>query len=117
MDSKHHKTLQQAYQSGLLKTPQLILMAMANRRRRGWKLSDLAKALGMKPSLLSMSKASLLETGLVTEHYPQRDTRVVRLYLTDLGHEKASELWKALQALASIEKEWRNTDPPPWEAD
>jgi DNA-binding MarR family transcriptional regulator len=110
--AEHHTIIRQAYESKLLKGPQLVLMLLANRRKEGWKLSDIAAATGFSASLVNMIKVDLIKKGMATEHYPTRDLRVVRLYLTDAGRENAAAMWKALVDLAEISVSWRNSAPP-----
>jgi DNA-binding MarR family transcriptional regulator len=108
----HHAVIRQAYESRLLKGPQLVLMLLANRRKEGWKLGDIVAVTGFSASLVNMIKEDLIKKGMATEHYPARDLRVVRVYLTDAGRESAVAMWKALSALAGISETWRNSAPP-----
>lgn len=112
MNEQNLSITQRAKSSGLIKGPQLMLMLLANRQQEGWRFGDLTSACGMSGPLAHQVKKDLVERGLASEHYPTRDQRVVRVYLTDLGRSEADTLWAALTMLANIEEEWRSASPP-----
>lgn len=111
MNADHIATLRRARITGLLKTPQLVLLMLANRGRYGWRLSDLAEAADISAPAVNMAKEQLLKKGWAVEQFPERDKRVVKLYLTDAGHKHACHMWSAVKGLAGIEKAWRSSQP------
>ena len=92
-----------AYSLGLIKGPQIVLLLLANHQHEGWKLSDIAKAIGASAPTVNMIKDSLVKRLLVVEQFPERDKRVVKLYLTEEGRRVAGLLWDTLRAFAGAE--------------
>ena len=112
MTASHTSIIRGAYASGLIKGPTLILMLLANHRREGWKLGDLSAVTGFSAPLINGIKDDLVKKGMAVAHYPERDRRVVKVYLTDFGRERANEMWVALAAFAGAEDAWRGASPP-----
>jgi DNA-binding MarR family transcriptional regulator len=112
MNARHIDIIRQAHQSGCLKGPQLVLMLLGNRRREGWRLGDLSDVTGLSPTLIHSIKEGLVKKGMASVHYPARDKRVARIYLTDLGREQATLTWQALTDLAGIAVVLRTSSPP-----
>lgn len=112
MNEEHTQLFHRVFKSGLLKGSAILLLVASNYRREGWGLSALSQATGLSPSLLHASKKSLLKSHLIHEHYPERDKRMVRIYLTEEGYERANLLWESLRDLVGVESSWRNTSPP-----
>jgi DNA-binding MarR family transcriptional regulator len=107
MKPKSLGALRDVVTSKLIKTPQLMLLLMANKRGTGWTMTELTATTGLRPSVLTMAKKKLTEDGLLVEHCPQRDRRVTKVYLTESGRDTAKEMWSALRLLVGAEKEIR----------
>jgi DNA-binding MarR family transcriptional regulator len=103
METRHTDTLSEIVDSALIKLPQLMLLLMANKQLAGWHVADITKATGAQPSAVTMAKQKLASQGLLVEHFPERDKRVTKVYLTEKGHETASDMWRTLRALVAAE--------------
>jgi DNA-binding MarR family transcriptional regulator len=109
MDTQHTDTIRDALRTGAVKNARMVLMLMANYSRQGWRLGELSRITGLSAALISSIKEDLIKKSMAEEHYPERDKRGVRLYLTDYGREKAEELWAAVRSVARMEDAWRSS--------
>lgn len=110
--TNHSKVVKRLHEAGVVKGPQLVLMLLLNRRNEGWQLGDLADVAGLTPPMINAIKCDLIKKGWTFVHYPERDLRVAKLYLTPAGRAKAAEMWAATIAFAGIAKSWKTTGPP-----
>lgn len=109
---EHHVAIiKQIRESRLVKSPQLVLMLLANRRQEGWRLGDIASVTGVTATMINAIKEDLVKKGWASIHSPERDLRVAKIYLTDAGRVEASRMWRALGAFAAIEASWRAAAP------
>jgi DNA-binding MarR family transcriptional regulator len=60
--------------------------------REGLSQKDLAYLLGIRPQSLTEALAHLEETGLVERRHNERDARVINVFLTDAGRERAAKV-------------------------
>lgn len=112
MEKNHIDILREVADAKLIKLPQLMLLVMANKRHAGWHVADITKAAGAQASAITMAKQKLIEQELVVEHFPERDKRVTKVYLTEKGHEEASRMWDLLRALVAAEEIIRTSGSP-----
>lgn len=110
--TEHIDVVKRMNKSGVLKGPQLVLLLLANRRKEGWRLGDLSDVTGLSPSMINAIKVDLVKKGWAMTHYPARDLRVAKIYLTDSGRAKAAAMWSALREFAGIEASLRSASPP-----
>ena len=112
MDPAFSQAFQRIREAKLLTCKDLMLLMLTNQRKGGWVLADLVKLSGFSAPTIGMAKNTLVDENLVAEHLPFRDRRTVKIYLTEGGHEKAAELWKAIRDLVGIERSYRSSNPP-----
>lgn len=109
METQSSAIVTEVNQHKLIKLPQLIIMTMANKHLAGIKLSDLVRVTGASASTVTMAKQKLIEEGLVVEHYPTRDRRTAKLYLSAEGQALAAAYWRLVRDLATLEDQVKNT--------
>ena len=100
-----------AFSSKVLTGPKMLLLMLSNRKQGGHIMADLAKVSGLSHPTLNAAKKALEKEDLVEEHYPMRDKRTVKIYLTEKGRAEAAQLWKDLRFLLEIKEEWLACDP------
>ncbi len=86
-------------------------MLLAKHSGEGLTLRELTDLTGLAASRVSMAKDDLVKKGWAVEHYPARDKRTRRFYLTDEGHQRADALWDAARLLVALEQRWRGERP------
>lgn len=109
MDKPSAQILQNVVLASLIKLPQLLLLLLANKQHEGWCLLDITRATGARATAVSMAKQKLIDLEFVEEHFPERDKRMTKLYLTPKGREEASKLWITLRQLVAAEDSLRES--------
>lgn len=94
--------------AGLIKLPHLILLVLSNRRGQGRAIAELAEMISAKLQSVGMATGQLLTDGMLIRHYPERDKRVTKLYLTSRGDQEATRLWEALRSFVAVEHKLRS---------
>lgn len=110
MTHETQEALRQIAISKLIKLPQVILILLSNKQRKGWLVMDIARVLGAKPSAVTMAKQKLLKQRLVYEQHPFRDLRETKIYLTDEGYEEACKFWGLIDSLKTAASHIRSRD-------
>ena len=80
----------------------MILMALWSKASIGQTPTQLSQTLGLTYASVCMSKTKLVDEGLVEEHFPLRDKRSVKLYLTPKGRKESERAWEAIRAVAQL---------------
>jgi DNA-binding MarR family transcriptional regulator len=86
---QHYTLLPGLLSSGLVKAPQITLLALLNDNNAGTAHTELVRLTTLSPAHVSTC-LSQLETGMLIEkRYPARDGRTINIYLTESGKKKA----------------------------
>lgn len=88
--------LQPLYASGLVKAPQIALLALYHERGAGSGLTRVTERTGLSLAHASTAVDALERKGLAIRHRPVRDGRTIAVYLTDRGKEVARGMLRAL---------------------
>lgn len=110
MDDNTEKLAREVFSSRLIPCAKLILLILGNRKHEGFIVSDLAKLSGLSLPSVVMAKNTLLAEGRVKEHFPFRDGRQIKVYLTDSGREESNRLWAILDQYHELSAAWRGKD-------
>jgi len=110
MDSTLTRKAGVAFSSKTLTGPKVLLLMLSNRKQGGHVVADLVRLSGLSHPTLNAAKESLIRDDLIEEHYPQRDKRTIKIYLTDKGRKKAKELWDDLAGILAIREGWISAD-------
>lgn len=70
---------------------------------------QLQELTGLTPAAITMAKNKLVSLNLAVEHYPHRDLRSVRVYLSSGGTKEVKALWKAMSDLGAVKAKHRNS--------
>ena len=102
---QHYGSLFQLHASGLVKAPQVVLLAALTPDRSGVPFGDVVHRTGLSPSHTSTALDGLVKSRLAEKRYPLRDGRTITVYLTPAGAEKAFGMLAALnQKVATAEQ-------------
>ena len=88
--SRQLRTTTAASESGL--TPTKISVLLGVDRRGRMRISELAEAEGLNPTMLSRTISTLVETGLLDRVSDARDRRAAWVQVTDQGHRLAERM-------------------------
>lgn len=86
---QHHALLPGMLSSGLVKAPQITLLALLNDNNAGTPHAELARLTMLSPAHVSTCLSQLEAGMLIEKRYPARDGRTITIYLTDSGKKKA----------------------------
>lgn len=96
---RHYDYLFQLHASGLVKAPQVVLLAVLTPDGTGVAFGDVVCRTGLSPSHASMAIDSLTKARLLEKRYPLRDGRTVTAYLTPVGVVRATGMLRAIDDL------------------
>jgi DNA-binding MarR family transcriptional regulator len=102
MKDTHASALRAAGETGAMRCPQLVLLALRNRRGQPMTLTALCRATGKTSQAVTMAVEKLEKGGLVVKRNPQDDLRTRNVYLTDEGNDRAAEMSAALRVLGDL---------------
>jgi DNA-binding MarR family transcriptional regulator len=108
---KTSKPFVAAFESGLFRAPQLLLLVLGNKRGLGWTPKQVSEFTGMSMNNVNSAKTALKKQGLIREQYPHRDGRSVKLYLTEAGQLAALKQWDTLSKLLVVRPKIATTEP------
>lgn len=93
----HYDILPTLYASGLVKAPQIVLLALLTLDGSGTRSSTMPRRTGLTWSHISTSITKLEHLGLAERRFPIRDGRAVTVYLTSSGKKMTKDMLRALQ--------------------
>lgn len=92
----HYHLLPALHASGLVKAPQVLLLALLTTDGSGTSHSELISRTKLGASHISMCLKSLEQDWFVERRYPLRDGRTINIYLTAPGKKRAQTMLTAL---------------------
>ena len=93
----HYHLLPGLHESGLVKAPQVLLLALLTTDGSGTHHADLMTRARLGAAHISTCLVSLEREWLVERRYPLRDGRTVNIYLTAPGKKRAETMLAALR--------------------
>lgn len=101
---RHYSSLFQLHASGLVKVPQVVLLAALTKDGTGVPFNEITLRAGISASHASTAVDALAKARMLEKRYPLRDGRTVTVYLTPDGVRRASEMLRALDAFYTNQK-------------
>lgn len=98
MNWKEH--LKGLHTTGLVKAPQLVLLATYNADGGGMAVAEVTRLTGLSGAHTSTAVESLELRRFIERRFPARDGRTVTLYLTATGRAQAEAMLTAIRQVA-----------------
>ncbi len=92
----HFHLLPGLSESGLVKAPQVLLLALLTKDGSGTSHAELITRTRLKGAHISMCLAAMEKAWLVERRFPLRDGRTIRIYLTAPGKKRSETMLTAL---------------------
>ena len=92
----HHRLLPGLHDSGLVKAPQVIMLALLTADGSGTAHADIMRRTNLGAAHISTCLVSLEKLWFVERRYPLRDGRTINVYLTAPGKKRAETMLRAL---------------------
>jgi DNA-binding MarR family transcriptional regulator len=92
----HYHLLPELHDSGLVKAPQVIMLALLTADGSGTSHADVMRRTNLGAAHISTCLAALEKLWLVERRYPFRDARTISVYLTAPGKKRAETMLAAL---------------------
>lgn len=93
---QHYFLLPELYASGLVKAPQILLLALLTADGSGTSHAGIMARSGVAAAHVSTCLAALEKQNEIERRYPLRDGRTINIYLTALGKKRAEQMLQAL---------------------
>ncbi len=92
----HHSLLPGLHDSGLVKAPQVIMLALLTADGSGTSHADIMHRTNLGAAHISTCLVALEKLWFVERRYPLRDGRTINVYLTAPGKKRAEVMLAAL---------------------